>query len=58
MTCNGTAVNLRKEPSTGAKVIRQLNKGDKVTLVSINPDGWLDVAGGYLFYDKSYLTIT
>lgn len=58
VTCNGTAVNLRKEPSTGAKVLRQLNKGDKVTLVSINPDGWLEVSGGYLFYDKSYLTIT
>lgn len=56
--CNGTAVNLRKEPGTGAKVLRQLNKGDKVTLVSINPDGWLEVSGGYLFYDKSYLTIT
>lgn len=58
VTCNGTAVNLRKEPSTGAKVLRQLNRGDQVTLVSINPDGWLDVTGGYLFYDKSYLTIT
>lgn len=55
--CNGTAVNLRQEPSTSAKVIRQLNKGDKVTLVSINPDGWLDVDGGYLYYDKSYLEI-
>lgn len=30
----------------------------QVTLVSINPDGWLNVSGGYLFYDKSYLTIT
>lgn len=58
VTCHGTAVNLRKEPGTGAKVLRQLNKGDKVTLVSINPDGWLEVSGGYLFYDKSYLTIT
>lgn len=58
VTCNGTAVNLRKEPGTGAKVLRQLNKGDTVTLISINPDGWLDVSGGYLFYDKSYLTIT
>lgn len=55
--CNGTAVNLRKSPSTSAKVVRQLNKGDKVTLVSINPDGWLDVDGGYLYYDKSYLEI-
>lgn len=58
VTCNGTSVNLRKGPSTSAKVLRQLNKGDKVTLVSINPDGWLEVSGGYLFYDKSYLTIT
>ncbi len=55
--CNGTAVNLRQEPGTSAKVVRQLNKGDKVTLVSINPDGWLDVDGGYLYYDKSYLEI-
>ena len=55
--CNGTAVNLRQSPSTSSKVVRQLNKGDKVTLVSINPDGWLDVDGGYLYYDKSYLEI-
>ena len=41
--CSGTYVNLRKSPSTSAKVVRQLNPGDKVTLVSINPDGWLDV---------------
>lgn len=55
--CSGTYVNLRKSPSTSAKVVRQLNPGDKVTLVSINPDGWLDVDGGYLYYDKSYLKI-
>ncbi len=55
--CSGTAVNLRKSPSLSAKVLRQLNPGDKATLVSINPDGWLDVDGGYLYYDKSYLAI-
>lgn len=55
--CNGTAVNLRSGPSTSSKAVRQLNPGDKITLVSINPDGWLDVDGGYLYYDKSYLKI-
>ena len=55
--CSGTYVNLRKSPSTSAKVVRQLNPGDKITLISINPDGWLDVDGGYLYYDKSYLEI-
>lgn len=57
VTCHGTRVNLRKKPSTRAKIVKQLNEGDKVTLVSINPDGWLHVSGGYLFYDSSYLTI-
>ena len=55
--CSGSYVNLRQNPSTSAKVVRQLQPGDTVTLVSINPDGWLDVDGGYLYYDKSYLSI-
>lgn len=55
--CSGSYVNLRQSPSTSAKIVRQLQPGDTVTLVSINPDGWLDVDGGYLYYDKSYLSI-
>lgn len=55
--CSGSYVNLRQGPSTSAKIVRQLQPGDAVTLVSINPDGWLDVDGGYLYYDKSYLYI-
>ena len=55
--CSGSYVNLRQNPSTSAKIVRQLQPGDTVTLVSINPDGWLDVDGGYLYYDKSYLSI-
>ena len=55
--CSGSYVNLRQSPSTSAKIVRQLQPGDTVTLVSINPDGWLDVDGGYLYYDKSYLYI-
>ena len=55
--CSGSYVNLRQGPSTSAGIVRQLQRGDAVTLVSINPDGWLDVDGGYLYYDKSYLSI-
>lgn len=55
--CSGSYVNLRQSPNTSAKIARQLQPGDTVTLVSINPDGWLDVDGGYLYYDKSYLSI-
>ena len=55
--CGGSYVNLRQGPSTSAGIVRQLQRGDAVTLVSINPDGWLDVDGGYLYYDKSYLSI-
>ena len=55
--CSGSYVNLRQGPSTSAKIVRQLQPVDTVTLVSINPDGWLDVDGGYLYYDKSYLSI-
>lgn len=57
VTCHGTRVNLRKKPSTRAKIVKQLNEGDKLSLISINPGGWLNVSGGYLFYDASYLSI-
>ena len=55
--CHGTNVNLRKTPSLSGKVLRQLQPGDEKELVCILPSGWLDVGEGYLYYDKSYLSL-
>lgn len=57
VVCNGTNVNLRESPSLTGKVLRQLQPGDEKELVCILPSGWLDVGEGYLYYDKSYLSL-
>ena len=55
--CSGTKVNLRETASLQGKVLKQLNPGDVMEMVCILPNGWLDTGDGYLFYDKSYLSI-
>lgn len=40
-----------------AKAVKQLNKGNRVRLISINPGNWLDIGDGFVYYDKSYLDI-
>lgn len=57
LICNGTNVNVRQSASKSAKVVKQLNKGNRVSLISINPGNWLDIGDGFVFYDKSYLDI-
>lgn len=59
--CNGTAVNVRETPSLEGKVLYQIGKGERFTVISILPNGWLHVklrgSEAYLYFDKSYLTI-
>lgn len=57
LICNGTNVNVRQFASKSAKVVKQLNKGNRVSLISINPGNWLDIGDGYVYYDRSYLDI-
>ena len=57
LLCNGTAVNVRASASLSGKVLRHLNKGDKMTVISINPGNWIDTGKGFIYYDKSYLEI-
>lgn len=57
LVCNGTNVNVRRSASKSAKVVKQLNKGNRVSLISINPGNWLDIGDGFVYYDKSYLDI-
>lgn len=49
-------LNVRKQPSLGAEVLRVLTDGEKVTIVTDAeaPEGWAAVkAGGYVM--KAYL---
>lgn len=57
LICNGTNVNVRQSASKSAKVVKQLNKGNRVSLISINPGNWLDIGDGFVYYDRSYLDI-
>lgn len=57
LVCNGMNVNVRQSASKSAKVVKQLNKGNRVSLISINPGNWLDISDGFVYYDKSYLDI-
>ena len=54
---NGTNVNVRSSPYLNGEIIKQANKGDTFRLCSILRNGWLDVNIGYVYYDKSYITI-
>ena len=55
--CEGTDVNIRQSASLSAKIIGTLNKGDRFTVVSINPGNWIDTGFGFVYYDKSYIRI-
>lgn len=59
--CNGSDVNVRKEPSKSSVVLRMIQKGKTFQIVCILPNRWLhiklDGKEGYLYYDPSYITI-
>ena len=55
--CEGNDVNIRKTPSLSGKVIGTLNKGDKFSVVSLNPGNWIDTGHGFVYYDRSYIII-
>lgn len=55
--CDGTAVNLRKTGSTSGQILATLKKGEKFTVVSINPGNWIDTGKGFVYYDKTYIRI-
>ena len=55
--CNGSYVNVRNGASTSAGVIRQLQPGDQFQVVCIQPNGWIDMGNGFVYYDKSYISI-
>ncbi len=59
--CKGSDVNVRKSPNLTGKVLTQLQKGERFTVISILPSQWLhirkDKQEGYVYYDPSYLTI-
>lgn len=55
--CNGTYVNVRNGASTSAGIIRQMQPGDQFQVVCIQPNGWIDTGNGFVYYDKSYISI-
>lgn len=59
--CKGSDVNVRKSPNLTGKVLTQLQKGERFTVISILPSQWLHIRKeqqeGYVYYDPSYLTI-
>lgn len=61
-TILGNQVNMRAMPSLGGTVIGQLNWGDEVQVISIDPENWLRIRQGELFayvkYDSSYIKIS
>lgn len=59
--CHGANVNVRKGPSLESVVAGQLQQGESFLVISILPNGWLHIRKndreGYVYYDKSYLTV-
>lgn len=58
---NGYNVNVRKGPGKNYDVIMQLNKGNYITCISIDPNNWMyakiNDEYAYVFYDSSYIKI-
>lgn len=58
---DGYNVNVRKGPGKNYGVIQQLNKGNYITCISIDPNNWMyakiNDEYAYVFYDPSYINI-
>ena len=57
----GNWVNVRSAPSLSGKIIRQLHRGQRFSVISLWSNGWINAdaggAEGFLYYDPSYISL-
>ena len=57
----GNFVNVRSAPALSGKILRQINRGKKFSVISLWSNQWLNVIvdeiEGFIYYDPSYISL-
>lgn len=57
----GSGIRMRAYPDAGSRIVGQLDWGDEILVISINPAGWMRIKYGelmaYVKYDSMYIKI-